>query len=90
MPASLMLSLVLIGAGAAVAAAVGLLLPSGQRLSATLPLVLGAGVGVATLAIGVFMDGTGGTGPVLVASAAGFVAVVAALAVLWRRASTNE
>ena len=81
MPATVMLSIVLVGAGAVAAAAVGLLLPEGERLSAVLPLVLGAGIGVAALAVGVFVKGTGGAGVVLVASVAGFLGVIAGLIV---------
>jgi hypothetical protein len=79
---------VLIGAGAVVAGIVGLALPAGERIAAVLTLVIGAGVGVATLAIG----STNASDSVdqqenafLVASAFGFVAVVASASVLWRR-----
>jgi hypothetical protein len=90
MPATVMLSIVLVGAGAVAAAAVGLLLPEGERLSAALPLVLGAGIGVAALAVGVFVKGTGSTGVVLIASVAGFLGVIAGLMALWRRAHRAE
>lgn len=86
MPVTLMLSLVLVGAAASAAAIVGLFLPEGERLTAALPLVLGAGVGVAVLAVGVFAAGPKATAVVLVASAAGFLATTAGLAALWSRA----
>src|SRR5438270_1418571 len=53
MPFTLMLSLVMIGAGATIAAIVGVRYPE-QLFPAALSLVLGAGVGVAVLAIGLF------------------------------------
>jgi hypothetical protein len=90
MPATVMLSIVLIGAGATAAAVVGLLLPEPERLSAALPLVLGAGVGVMVLAVGMFVKGTGGSGMLLLASAVGFIAVMAGLMTLWRRVHRVE
>ena len=96
MPFMIMLAISLVGAGAVSAAVVGLQLPADQRLGAGLSLVLGAGVGVVTLAIGLFVANPSaskpGTPPVsvqavlLIGSAAGFIAVVAALAIVWRRA----
>ena len=79
---------VLIGLGAAAAGGVGLFLPSGHRLTALLPLVVGAGVGLAALFAQLMHVGTRPEDPArafLIASALGFVAVVAALGVLIRR-----
>ena len=96
-PFTVMLSIVLIGAGAASAAIVGLKLPENHWVGAALALVLGAGVGVVVLSVGLFVIGpssstntpstsTGSAqGVFLIASAAGFIAVLVALMVLWRR-----
>jgi hypothetical protein len=94
-PFTVMLSIVFIGAGAASAAVVGLRLPENHWVGAGLALVLGAGVGVVVLSVGLFVIGpstsTGSAqGAFLAASAAGFVAVVAVLALLWRRVRTRE
>jgi hypothetical protein len=82
------IALVLIGLAGVSAGFVGILLPPGERIAAALPLVVGAGVGLVTLAIGsngvesdeqfeaVFLWG----------AALGFVATCAALAALWFRA----
>jgi hypothetical protein len=89
MPFSVMLAIVLIGAGAVAAAVVGLLLPENHWVGVGLALVLGAGVGVVVLAIGLFAVGSSSTSAAqnafLVAAAAGLVAVIVALSVLWRR-----
>jgi hypothetical protein len=66
----------------------GIGLPPGERLSAALPLVVGAGVGTTALAIGaqvVDADPERAETVFLVASALGFGATVASLAWLWRR-----
>jgi hypothetical protein len=91
MPFSVMFSIVLIGAGGASAGVVGLLSPKGQRLDAFLALVIGAGVGVAALAIGTYVQGSGTStqdqqNVLLYASLAGFVAVVFGLMLLRYRA----
>ena len=93
-PFTVMLSIVLIGAAAASAALVGLRLPENHWVGAGLALVLGAGVGVVVLSVGLFVIGPSSSpssaqGVFLAASAAGFVAVLAALTVLWRRVSTH-
>jgi hypothetical protein len=89
MPFSVMLAIVLIGAGAVIAAVVGLLLPENHWVGVGLALVLGAGVGVVVLAIGIFAVGSnsssGAQNAFLVAAAAGFVAVLVALSTLWKR-----
>jgi hypothetical protein len=77
-----------VGLGAVAAGLAGIGLPSGDRLSAALPLVVGAGVGVIALAIGaqVANDDPGSWERVfLTASALGFAATVSSLAWLWRR-----
>lgn len=93
-PFTVMLSVVLIGAGAASAALVGLRLPEDHWVGVALALVLGAGVGVVVLSVGLFVIAPTSTpssaqGVFLAASAAGFVAVLATLAVLWRRVRTR-
>jgi hypothetical protein len=81
------IALALIGLAGVAAGFVGILLPPGERIAAALPLVVGAGVGLVTLAIGsngvesdeefevVFLWG----------AVLGFVATCAALSVLWFR-----
>jgi Na+-driven multidrug efflux pump len=95
MPVTVMLSMVCIGAGAVIAALVGLRLPEENRFAATLALVLGAGIGVVVLTIGLFIvnpssSRTGSPpasaqGVLLSAAASGLVAVVISLAVVSRR-----
>ena len=80
---------VLIGLAAVGAGVLGVLLPSGERIAAALPLVVGAGVGVVTLAIGsqVVEDTDRAYEQLfLVGSALGFAATCGSLALLWRRA----
>ncbi len=90
MPFVVMLSFVLIGAAACAAGVVALLLPVSRALQAGLTLVLGAGVGVAILALGLFT--TSESAPdnaqnvFLVASACGFAAVLTGLWLVWQRA----
>lgn len=81
------LSFVLIGAAAVAAGLVGMRLPPGDRISAGLALVVGAGVGVISLAIGTDISDNSEQGldtVFLAASALGFVATLASLALLWR------
>jgi hypothetical protein len=81
------LSFVMIGAAAIAAGLVGMRLPAGDRISAGLALVVGAGVGVISLAIGTDITDNSSEGletVFLVASALGFVATLASLALLWR------
>jgi hypothetical protein len=89
MPFVMMLSFVLIGAAAAAAAVVALVLPEGRALQAGLTLILGAGVGVAVLALGVFATSASTPNDVqnvfLVASACGFAAVLIGLWLVRRR-----
>ena len=87
MDTTVMWGLILIGAGALVARVVGIAIPPGERLGAFLTLVIGAGVGVAALAIGTrnVSSQSDGESAFLVASALGFIAVVMSAAVLWRR-----
>jgi hypothetical protein len=85
------LALLLIGLGGVAAGVTGLALPRRDRLAAALPLVAGAGVGLATLGAGwalLPLDASPRAGArlFLLASALGLVTVVAGLAVLWRRA----
>ncbi len=83
-------AMVLVGLGAASAGGVGLVLPVGHRLAVALPLVLGAGVGVASMFLlmlaGGFDDPQAGAQAFLIASAAGLTAVIVGLTVLFRRA----
>src|SRR5262249_26174450 len=87
MSASVMWGFILIGAGAIVAGILGLLLPRKERLAAVFALVIGAGVGVATLAIGGHGSPSQSAAETafLVASALGFVAVVVSSAAVWIR-----
>jgi hypothetical protein len=82
------LSFVLVGTAAVAAGAVGIRLTAGDRIAAGLPLVIGAGVGVVTAAIGtqISSDTPEGYSTVfLVASVLGFVATSVGLIGLWRR-----
>jgi hypothetical protein len=98
MPFTVMLAAVLMGAGAVSAAVVGLKLPEDARLGAGLALVLGAGVGVGVLAVGLFIaqpptpsgSASAQQAALLVASAAGLLAVEVALGVVWRRAGSTR
>jgi hypothetical protein len=91
MDATVTWGFILIGAGALVAGIVGIALPPDERLGAFLTLVIGAGVGVAALAVGtrnVSSQSDGGSA-FLVASALGLITVVASAAILWRRAGRS-
>ena len=86
-PIQATLSFVLIGTAAVAAGVLGMRLPAGDRISAGLTLLVGAGVGVVSLAIGT--DVSGGShesfeNVFLVSSALGSVATIASLALLWR------
>jgi apolipoprotein N-acyltransferase len=82
--ATVMWGFILVGAGALVAGIVGIALPPSERL-------IGAGVGVAALAVGTrnVSSQSNGETAFLVASALGFVAVVASAGILWMRASRS-
>jgi uncharacterized membrane protein len=90
--ATAMWGFILIGAGALVAGNVGIALPPSERLGAFLTLVIGAGVGVAALAVGTrnVSSQSNGETAFLVASALGFIAVVASAGILWMRASRSR
>ena len=88
---SLRWSIALIGLAIALAPGVGIFLPTGERWAVLLPLIAGAGIGIAGLALGA----TDPNGPhanqeyehvFLRSSIAGFVTVVAGLAAVWLRA----
>jgi hypothetical protein len=91
MDATVMWGFILIGAGALVAGIVGITLPTGERLGAFFTLVIGAGVGVAALALGTrnVSSQSNGETAFLVASALGLVAVVVSAGILWMRASRS-
>ena len=91
MDATVMWGFILIGAGALVAGIVGITLPPGERIGAFLTLVVGAGVGVAALAVGTrnVSSQSNGETAFLGASALGFIAVVASAAFLWMRAGRS-
>ena len=91
MDATVMWGFILFGAGALVAGIVGIALPPGERLSAFLTLVIGAGVGVAALAVGTrnVSSQSDGEDAFLIASALGFAAVVVSAAILWMRGSRS-
>jgi hypothetical protein len=81
------IAFVLIGSAAVAAGLVGMRLPPGDRISAGLALVVGAGVGVVSLAIGTDISDNSSEGVAtvfLVAAVLGFVASLASLALLWR------
>ncbi|HEX6331170.1 MAG TPA: hypothetical protein VF129_07765, partial [Actinomycetota bacterium] len=63
------------------------LLPPGERIAAALPLVVGAGVGLVTLAVGANGAETDAEleAVFLTGAALGFVATCAALVLLWFR-----
>ena len=86
-------AMVLIGLGTASAGGVGLFLPAGQRLAVALPLVLGAGLGIASLFLlqlaGRFGDPESVARAFLIASGVGLAAVVGGLAVLVGRARAS-
>ena len=81
----------MIGAGALVAGILGIALPPRERLGAFLTLVIGAGVGVAALAVGTrnVSSQSDGEDAFLIASALGFAAVVVSAAILWMRAGRS-
>jgi hypothetical protein len=84
-PIQTTLALVLVGSAAIAAGILGMRLPAGDRISAGLTLLVGAGVGVISLAIGTDIADTESFEIVfLIASALGFVATLASLALLWR------
>lgn len=81
------LAFALIGSAAIAAGALGLRLPSGDRLAAALALLVGAGVGVVALAVGAQVVGESAEeyeALFFVASSLGFVATIASLGLLWR------
>jgi peptidoglycan/LPS O-acetylase OafA/YrhL len=87
MDSTAMWGFILIGAGAVVAGMLGLALPARERLAALLALVIGAGVGVAALAIGTHNTTSpdDATLAFLIASALGFLSVVVSSAGIWVR-----
>jgi len=82
-------AMVMIGAGAAAAGGAGIFLPAGHRLSVALPLVFGAGVGVASFFVLLlsrgFDDPDVGASAFLIASIIGLTAVIGGLGLLFRR-----
>lgn len=90
MPASMQWSFILIGAAIAAAGAVGVFLPPGYRWAVLLPVIAGTGVGIVGLAVGGPEISNANSDDVVwrvffEASVAGFVTVVAGLAVLVAR-----
>lgn len=88
MDLTMTLSLALIGLAAVAAGVEGVLLPPGERIAATLTLVVGAGIGVVTLAVGTqLVDESPASYErvFLVGSALGFLGTAASLLLLWRR-----
>jgi peptidoglycan/LPS O-acetylase OafA/YrhL len=84
-PIQTTLAFVFIGSAAIAAGMLGMRLPAGDRISAGLTLLVGAGVGVISLAVGTdIADSEGFENVFLIASALGFVATLASLALLWR------
>lgn len=95
MPDTIRWSITLIGLAIALAAAVGVFLPTGHRWAILLPLLAGIGIGVAGLAFGspdineVHSDHKYET-LFFQSSVAGFVTVVAGLLAVWFRASLGD
>jgi hypothetical protein len=87
-------SFALIGIAIAGAGLVGSYLPRGDRWAVLLPLLAGAGVGIAALAIGTSWDGNQSNDDwwrvFFEGSIAGFVAVAAGLALLIARSNRFE
>ena len=87
MPASMQWSFILIGAAIAAAGAAGIFLPPGYRWAVLLPVIAGTAVGVIGLAVGGPEISNANSDDVVwkvffEASVAGFVTVVAGLAIL--------
>ena len=82
-------AMISIGVGIAAAGGVGLVLSPGHRFAVVLALVLGAGVGIASvfalMLMGDFESPEQGSRSFLIASALGLVAVIGGLAALVRR-----
>lgn len=78
----------LMGLGGMVAGLVGIVLPERRRLGALFALIAGAGVGVAVLGAGAFLDETREPSEFIffLASLLGFLAVCGASWAVWRRA----
>jgi hypothetical protein len=84
---------VLIGIAGIAAGVLGMRLPTGDRIASGLALVVGAGVGIVSLALGTQVsDGSTESAEniFLVASALGFVATITGLALLWRWTSAGR
>jgi len=86
-------AMVLIGSAAVASGVVGYVLPRGERLSVALPLLIGAGIGVATMFLQALAGGLDeperAAGTFLISSVSGFIAVAAGLTVLVRRARAS-
>jgi hypothetical protein len=91
MNASEMWGVVLMGAGAVVAGVVGIALRGVERLGAFFTLVIGAGVGLAALAVGTrnTTSSNDDATAFLIASALGFIAVVVSAGILWTLANRS-
>jgi hypothetical protein len=84
-------SITLIGLALALAAGVGMFLPRGERWSVLLPLIAGAGVGIASLALGTPDMSESSNSQAfervfLWSSIAGFITVCLGLVAVWFRA----
>ena len=94
MPATMQWSFALIGIAIAGAGVVGAYLPRGDRWAVLLPLVAGAGIGIAVLALGQPSDGNQSNDEqwrlFLEGSIAGFLTVAAGLALLIARSNRFE
>jgi hypothetical protein len=86
-----MWGVVLMGAGAVVAGIVGIALRGVERLGAFFTLVIGAGVGLAALAVGTrnTTSSNDDATAFLIASALGFIAVVVSAGILWTLANRS-
>ena len=84
-------SITLIGLALAIAAGLGVFLPRGERWAILLPLIAGAGVGIAALALGTpdidqSQSNQAFERVFLASSIAGFITVCLGLVALWFRA----
>ena len=94
MPATMQWSFALIGLAIAGAGLVGAYLPRGDRWAVLLPLVAGAGIGIAVLALGMTSDGNQSTDEqsrlFFEGSITGFLTVAAGLTLLIARSNRFE
>ena len=87
------LAIALVGFGAVATGVLGIVLPPGERIAAGLALVVGAGIGVVSIAIGTQVAGEADSSYAnvfLVASALGLAGTLTSLGLLWRRTAVER